>query len=386
MTAIYLDNAAGTRVHEDVFTAMKPWLTTRYGNPSSIHTFGIEARRAVEEARERTAALIGATPEEIVFTSCGSEANTLAVQGAALSSAARGRHLVISAVEHLSVVKAARTLERAGVEVTVIGADSRGFVDPDAVAEAVRDDTALVSIIHASNEIGTIEPVAEIAKVLRDRGVPLHTDAIQTAGTIPLTVNELGVDLLSLAGNLFYGPTGIAALYVRKGTKLASLVQGGVQERGRRAGTENVAAIVGLGVAAELAARDMVARAEQMTPLRDRLMTGIEERIPRVIISGDRTRRLPGNVHTAVHAVEGESMVYRLAGRGIMAASGSSCADKTLKGSQVLAAIGVEPALINASVLFTLGIDTTSEDIDTVLDELPPIVAKLRAMSPLWDG
>lgn len=386
MADIYMDNASGTRLLEEVFEEMLPFFTRDFGNPSSIHLAGSVPRDAVEKARERIAALIGAQPGEIYFTSCGSESNNMAVKGAAWASEKKGRHIVVSAIEHQSVLNSARALAKQGWEVTIIGVDSKGTVNPDDVAHAIKDDTALVSVIHASNEIGTIEPIGEIAAYARGKGVPFHTDAIQTAGVVKVNVDELGVDMLSLAANSFYGPKGAAALYIRKGVRVFPLINGGIQERGRRAGTENVPAIAGLGKAAEIAVRDMDSRIAVASRLRDRLMNGLETAIPKLYINGERKKRLPGNVHASIEAIEGESMIYSLGGKGIMAASGSSCADKALKSSHVLSAIGVDPALANASLLFSLGFDNTEEEVDRVLDVLPPIVERLRSMSPLWSG
>ena len=386
MADIYMDNAAGTRLLDEVFEEMLPFFTREFGNPSSIHHAGTAPRDAIELAREQVAAMIGAQPGEIYFTSCGSESNNMAVKGTAWASINKGRHIVVSAIEHQSVLYAARALAKLGWEITTIGADSKGFVDPDDVNAALRDDTVLVSIIHASNEIGTIEPINEIAIRVKEKGVTVHTDAVQTAGVIPVNVDELGVDMLSLAANSFYGPKGAAALYIRKGVRVFSLIDGGIQERGRRAGTENVPAVVGLGKAAEIAMRDMNERISATTRLRDMLMNGLEAAIQKLVINGDRNRRLPGNVHASIEAIEGESMLYSLAGKGIMAASGSSCADKTLKSSHVLAAIGVDPELANSSILFSLGFDNTDEEVNTVLEVLPPIVERLRSISPLWDG
>ena len=383
---IYMDNASGTRLLEEVFEEMRPFFIDDYGNPSSIHTAGAKAKSAMELARERVASLIGSQPGELYFMSCGTEANNTAIMGAARASVKKGRHIVVSSIEHASVINAARALEKDGWDMTIIPADRWGFVDPGDVTKAIRDDTMLVSVIHASNEIGTIEPLLEIAAAAREKGVPVHTDAIQTAGVIPVDVDDLGVDMLTLSASSFYGPKGAAALYVRKGVRFHPILHGGVQERGRRPGTENVPAIVGFGRAAEIARRDMDARNARIIPLRNRLMSGLELAIPKLTVNGDRTSRLPGNLHVSIEAIEGESMVYSLAKKGVMAASGSSCADKTLKSSPALAAIGVDPALANASLLFTLGIDTTAEDIEYVLEVMPPIVERLRAMSPLWDG
>ena len=381
----YMDNAAGTRILDDVYQEMLPYMTENYGNPSSIHTYGSAPRQAIDTARARIASLIGAQPADIYFCSCGSEANNLAVKGTAWASMKKGKHIVVSAIEHQSVLYAARALTRLGWEMTTVPVDSTGFVSPDDVAAAIRDDTVLVSVMHASNEIGTIEPIGEIAAFARERNVPFHTDAIMTAGTIPVDVEELGVDMLSVSGNMFGGPKGAAVLYIRKGVRVFSLVDGGIQERGRRAGTENVPAIAGFGKAAEIAGERMDERITYISGLRDGLMAGLEERIPSFYVNGDRKHRLPGNLHVSIEAIEGESMLFSLAAKGIMAASGSSCADKALKSSHVLSAIGVDPALANASILFSLWADNTDEEVDRVLDELPAIVERLRSMSPLWN-
>jgi len=386
MDNIYMDNAAGTRLLDEVYEEMVPFFTSYYGNPSSIHRMSQKPKIAIDEARERVAALIGAEPDEIYFTSCGSESNNLAVKGAAYASMKKGRHIVVSAIEHQSVLYAARALTRLGWEVTTLGVNSMGFVDPSTISDAIREDTTLVSVTHASNEIGTIEPIKEIASFAKNKGVPVHTDAVMTAGVIPVNVDELGVDMLSLAASNFGGPKGAAALYIRKGVRVFSLIDGGIQERGRRAGTENVPAIAGLGKAAELAKRGIDSRVEITTSLRDRLMNGLESAIPKLSINGHRKRRLPGNVHASIEAIEGESMLYSLVSKGIMVASGSSCADKALKSSHVLAATGLDPALANASILFSLGFENTREEVDRVIEVLPPIVERLRSMSPIWEG
>ena len=386
MADIYMDNAAGTRLLEEVYEEMLPFFTTEFGNPSSIHKAGTKPKEAVESACECVADLIGAQPKEIYFTSCGSESNNFAIKGTAWAGVEKGRHIVLSEIDHHSVLYSARALKRLGWEVSTVSADESGFVDPDEVSTALRDDTVVVSITHASNEIGTIEPVKEIAARVKEKGIPFHTDAIQTAGVIPVNVDDLSVDMLSLSANSFYGPKGAAALYIREGIRVFSLIDGGIQERGRRAGTENVPAIAGLGKAAEIAMRDMNSRITATTELRDKLMSGLETAIPKLQVNGDRLRRLPGNVHISIEAVEGESMIFSLAGKGIFAASGSSCADKALKSSHVLKAIGCDPALANSSLLFSLGFDNTEAEVDRVIEVLPPIVENLRSMSPLWDG
>lgn len=386
MAVIYMDNASGTELLGEVYEEMAPFFTREYGNPSSIHTMGRKPKEALDTARERVASLIGAEPADIYFTSCGSEANNLALKGAAWASMKKGRHIVVSAIEHQSVLYAARALTRLGWEVTHVGVDSKGYVDPDGVAAAIRDDTVLVSVMHANNEIGTVEPITDIAHIAKERGIPFHTDAIMTAGVIPVDVDGIGIDMLSLAGNNFGGPKGAAALYIRKGVRVFSLIDGGIQERGRRAGTENIPAIVGLGKAAEIAGRDMEQRISIVLILREQLIKGLTTAIPRLTLNGDREKRLPGNVHVSIEAIEGESILYSLAGKGIMAASGSSCADKALKSSHILSAIGLDPALANASILFSLGFNNTMKEVNYVLEVMPPIVERLRSMSPLWQG
>ena len=386
MPDIYMDNASGTMLIEDVFEEMRPYFMEEYGNPSSIHFMGSTAKKAIDTARERVASLIGAEPGDIYFTSSGSEANNLAIKGTAWASEKKGRHIVVSAIDHQSVLNAAKALKRLGWEVTVVGVDSNGFVKPGDVADALRDDTVLVSVIHASNEIGTIEPINEITEVVKEKGILMHTDAVMTVGNIPVNVNKLNVDMLSLAANSFGGPKGAAALYIRKGVRIYSLIDGGIQERGRRAGTENVPAVAGLGKAAEMAERDIDQRAGLILLLREQLIAGLEATIPKLTLNGDREKRLPGNVHVSIEAIEGESILFSLAGKGILAASGSSCADKALKSSHVLAAIGLNPALANASILFSLGFNNTVKEVNYVVDVLTPIVERLRSMSPLWKG
>jgi cysteine desulfurase len=388
MRKIYFDHAAITPVHPKVVEAMLPYLQEQFGNPLSLHGFGEEPRGAVEEARAKVAGLIGAKTEEVYFTASGSEANNMAVKGIALMNREKGQHLVVSAVEHQSVLNATQTLEKLGFEVTQVPVDQYGLVDPEDVVAAIRDDTALVSVMHANNEIGTIEPVAEIAQAVKEKakGIAFHTDAVATVGTLPVDVKELGVDLLSLAGTQFYGPQGAGALFVRKGTRLMPLIDGGIQERGRRAGTENVPAIVGLGVAAELAKESLAERAERLVPLRDRLIERLTSEMDRVYLTGHPTRRLPGHVSICVEFIEGESMLLMLNMQGIAASSGSTCTSRALKASHVLTAIGVETALAQGSLVFTLGESNTIEDVDYVAEVLPPIVERLRQMSPLYEG
>jgi cysteine desulfurase len=384
MRKVYLDNASTTPLLPEVKEAMLPFLGEFFGNPSSLHDWGDAAREALDEARAKVAALINADPEEIIFTSCGTESNNTAVKGIALAQQSKGKHVVVSAIEHFSVLHAARTLEKWGFEVTEVPVDKYGVVDPEAVRKSIRNDTVLVSIMHANGEIGTIEPIKEIAKITKEMKVPFHTDAVATAGTIPVDVGELGVDALSLAGNQFYGPKGVGALWVRKGVRLMPLFDGGIQEEGRRGGTENVPGIVGLGKAAEIAKSGMSSRINKLTPLRDHLLKELPEKIEHVVVTGHPQNRLPGHASFCVEFIEGESMLMLLNSQGIAVSSGSACTSRALKASHVLIALGLPHEIAQGSILFTLGLDSTGEDIDYVLETMPPIVTRLRQMSPLY--
>ncbi len=388
MREVYLDHAATTPIRPEVVEAMLPYLREQFGNPLSLHRYGDGPRRAIEEAREKVAALIGAQPNEVYFTASGSEANNMAIKGIAMMARSRGKgnHIVVSAIEHQSVLYAAETMGKLGFEVTQVPVDRYGLVGPQAVAEALRDDTVLVSVMLANNEIGTIEPIAEIARVVRARGIPFHTDAVAAVGNIPVKVEELGVDMLSLAGSQFYGPKGAGALYIRRGLRIIPLIDGGIQENGRRAGTENVPALVGLGVAAELASAELEERTRRLIPLRDRLIARLTGEISHVYLTGHPVRRLPHHVSVTVEYIEGESMLLFLNMQGVAASSGSTCTSRALKASHVLTAIGVDPALAQGSLVFTLGEGNTVEDVDYVLEVLPPIVERLRQMSPLYPG
>jgi len=384
MRKVYLDSASTTPLLPEVREAMMPYLGDVFGNPSSLHEWGDGAREALETGRDQVAQLIGANAEEIIFTGSGTESNNFAIKGLALAQQNKGKHVVVSAIEHFSVLHSARTLEKWGFELSLIPVDKYGVVDPEDVRKSLRKDTVLVSIMHANGEVGTIEPIQEIAKITRENNVVFHTDAVATAGTIPVDVKELRVDALSLAGNQFYGPKGVGALWVRKGVRIMPLLDGGVQEGGRRAGTENVPAIVGLGKAAELAATNMAARIEHLTPFRDRLLTELPGKIDHVVVTGHPQNRLPGNASFCVEFIEGESMLMLLNSRGVAVSSGSACTSRALKASHVLIAMGLSHELSQGSILFTIGIDNTVEDIDYVLDVLPPIVDRLRQMSPLY--
>ena len=384
MRKVYLDNAATTPLLPEVREAMMPYLGDIFGNPSSLHDWGDGARGAIESAREQVAALIGANAEEIIFTGSGTESNNFAVKGLAMAQQNKGKHVVVSAIEHFSVLHSARTLEKWGFEVSEVPVDKYGVVDPDDVRRNLRSDTVLVSIMHANGEVGTIEPIQEIARITRERKILFHTDAVAIAGTMPINVMELGVDALSLAGNQFYGPKGVGALWVRKGVRIMPLLDGGIQEGGRRAGTEDIPAIVGLGKAAELAKAHMPERIKHLTPLRDRLLKELTDRIEQVVVTGHPQNRLPGLASFCVEFIEGESMLMLLNSNGIAVSSGSACTSRALKASHVLIAMGLSHEIAQGSILFTLGIDNTGEDIDYVLETMPPIVDRLRQMSPLY--
>jgi cysteine desulfurase len=383
MGRIYLDYAATTPVHPEVVKAMLPYFSDVFGNPSAIYSYGQEAAAALEEARAKVAGLIGSRSEEIVFTSGGTEADNTALIGVANANRSRGNHIITTAIEHHAIIETARFLEESGFEITYVGVDDQGIVDPDDVRRAITDKTILVSVMLANNELGTIQPLAEISRATREAGVYLHTDAVQAVGRIPVNVDGLGVDLLSLSAHKFYGPKGAGALYIRKGTRIEPTMHGGGQERGRRSGTQNVAGIVGLSRAAELGGQEMAAEAERLTPLRDRLIHGILEGIDHSYLNGHPLKRLPNNANLSFDFVEGESMCLNLDLKGVCASTGSACSSSSLEPSHVLLAMGVPSQLAHGSLRFTLGKWTGPEDIDRVLEVLPPIVAKLRAMSPL---
>jgi cysteine desulfurase len=384
MRKVYLDNAATTPLLPEVREAMLPFLGDDFGNPSCLHSWGDAAREAMEHARDQVAQLIGADAEEIIFTASGTESNNFAVKGLALAQQSKGKHIVVSAIEHFSVLHSARTLEKWGFELSLVPVDRYGVVNPDDVRKNLRKDTVLVSIMHANGEVGTIEPIKEIAKVAKEKGVVFHTDAVATAGTIPVDVKELRVDTLSLAGNQFCGPKGVGALWVRKGVRIIPFLDGGVQEGGRRAGTENVPAIVGLGKAAELARTNMASRIDHLTQLRNRLLTELPSKIEHVVVTGHPQNRLPGHASFCVEFIEGEAMLMLLNSQGVAVTSGSACTSRALKASHVLIAMGLPHALAQGSLLFSFGLDNTSADVDYVLEVLAPVVDRLRQMSPLY--
>ncbi len=384
MRRVYLDHAATTPVHPDVAAAMQRALAEGWGNPSSAHAFGREARRLVEDAREEVAALIGARPQEVVFTSGGTEADNLAILGVARLAREKGRgdHVVTSLVEHHAVLHACEYLEkREGFRVTYLPVDGHGMVDPDDLRRALTDRTVLVSVMLANNEVGTIQPVRELAAIARERGVPFHTDAVQAAGQIPVDVGELGVDLLSLSAHKIYGPKGVGALYVRRGLRLEPLLHGGGQERRLRPGTENVPGIVGLGAAARLARAELPRLGERVAALRERLIAGVLDRIPDARLNGHPERRLPGNANVSVRYVEGEAILLNLDLKGVAASSGSACAAGSTEPSHVLVAMGLPEHEARGALRFSLGRENTEADVDYVLEVLPPIVERLRRMA-----
>jgi len=384
MRKVYLDHIAATPPRPEVLEAMLPFFRESYGNPQSLYASGQEALQAVDEARAKVAGLIGAVGEEIVFTAGGSESNNSALKGMALANQARGKHIVVSAIEHASVLNSAKALEKFGFTTTLVPVDRFGRVDPGDVRKALTKDTVLVSVMTANSEVGTIEPVAEIARVCRENGVLVHTDAVAAAGMVPVDVKALGVDALSLAADQFYGPKGAAALFVRKGVRVLPLIDGGVQERGRRGGTENVPAIVGMGKAAEIAAAGLGQRAEAAKTLRDLLIRELLSRAEHVVLTGHPELRLPHHASFCVEFVEGEGMLLHLDIKGVACSSGSACTSKSLKASHVLLAMGIDHALAQGSLVFSLLETTAREDIDHVLEVFPPIIDKLRRMSPLY--
>lgn len=384
MSVVYIDHVAGMPLHPKAFEAMIPYFKELYGNPSSIHDGGEKAREAIEEARAKVARLIESQEEEIYFTSCGTESNNLALKGIAWAHQSRGKEIIISSVEHFSIMHTANALERAGFLITRLPVDQYGRVDPGVVEKAITPQTILVSVMHANPEVGTIEPIAEIGKITRARNVLFHTDAVDSVGTIPVDVNQLNVDLLSLAANQFYGPKGAAALFVRKGVRILPLLDGGIQERGLRAGIENVPAIVGMGVAADSAREEMPQRIDHLRGLQKKLAEELPKRIPYLRFLGHPTQRLPGNVSVAVEFIEGEAMLLFMDMEGIRISSGSACISRSLKVSHVMLAMGVDAATAQGSLLFSFGMQNKEDDLDRVLQVLPPVVERLRNMSPVY--
>lgn len=384
MKRVYFDYANTGPVDPRVLEEMMPCFQEVFGNPSSLHDFGQMAAEAVDKAREKVAESIGSSKEEIIFTASSTEANNFALKGLALANRRRGEHVITSQIEHFSVLHPAKTLEKWGFKVTYLPVDKYGLIDPSQVEKAVTAETTLISIMHANNEIGTIEPIEEISKVARKKEVYLHSDASATAGIIPVDVEKLGVDALTFSAQSLYGPKGAGVLFLKKGVRIIPLMEGGIQEEGRRPGTENVPAIVGLGKASELAKAELEERRKILTPLRDKLMRELPQRIENLRINGHPERRLPNNVDVCVEFVEGESMLMLLNSKGVAVSSGSACTSRALKASHVLTAIGVPAAVAQGSLLFSLGVGNNEEEVDYLLETLPPIVERLRQMSPLY--
>lgn len=385
MRRIYMDHAATTPVRPEVLEAMLPYFSTEFGNASSVYSWGRSARQALDRARDTVGELLGAEASEIVFTASGSEAVNLAIKGVAWADQGRGRHIITSAIEHHAVLDTVLWLEKQGFEVTILPVDEFGLVSPEQVRQALRPDTILVSIMHANNEVGTIQPISEIGAIVREHGAHFHTDAVQTAGVLEINVDQLNVDLLSLSAHKFYGPKGVGALYVRKGVRLNSLIHGGAQEKRRRAGTENVAGIIGLAKALELAQLNREEENARLKGMRDRLIQALQQ-IPHTRINGSLEHRLPNNVNVCFEFIEGESLLLNLDLRGIAASSGSACTSGSLDPSHVLLAMGLSHEIAHGSLRLTLGRDNSEADVDYLLQELPEIVQRLRAMSPLYKG
>ncbi|UCE17114.1 MAG: cysteine desulfurase NifS [Gemmatimonadota bacterium] len=383
MRRIYMDHNATTPLHPDVLETMRPFLTEKFGNASSIHFFGRETRVAVDEAREIVAHSLGAKPSEIFFTSGGTESDNLAIKGSVHVNGKDDHHIVSSKIEHHAVLHTCQSLEKEGFRVTYVSVDRNGMVDPDAVAEAITEHTILVTIMHANNEVGSLQPIKEIGAICREKGVSFHTDAVQSFGKIPVDVNDVNVDLLSLSGHKLYGPKGIGALYIRKGKRITPLFHGGSHERNRRAGTENVAGIVGLGKAIQIAMDSMESEAKNISELRDTLMDRLAEKIEHIHLNGHPMKRLPGTLNVSFAGIEGESIVLSLDLKGIAVSSGSACTSGALEPSHVLAAMGLSSELAQGSIRFSLGRENAKRDVDYVVQVLPEIIERLRAMSPM---
>lgn len=382
---IYLDNAATTKVSEEVFAAMKPYFCEQYANPSAIYTFAGKSMKAVDEARKDVAGLIGAQPNEIYFTAGGSESDNWAVKAAAEAYRAKGRHIITSAIEHHAVLHTCQYLEKQGYEVTYVGVDEYGVIKLDELAAAVREDTVLITVMAANNEIGTIQPLKEIGEIAKRNGILFHTDAVQAYGHIPLDVDALGIDMLSGSGHKLYGPKGIGFLYIRKGVRIGAYVHGGAQERARRAGTHNTPGIVGMGSAARLAAADLEENMKKQAALRDYLIRRVLDEIPYSRLNGHPAERLPGNASFCFRFIEGESLLILLDQKGICASSGSACTSGSLEPSHVLLAIGLPHETAHGSLRLTLSGETTKEELDVTVEELKKIVGRLRSMSPLYE-
>ena len=378
-----MDNAATTKILPEVLDSMLPYLKNEYGNPSSIYSIGREGRKAIENAREQVAKTLNSNPNEIFFTSGGSESDNWAIKGIAFANEKEGKHIITTNIEHHAVLNTCKYLEKYGFEITYLPVKSNGIIDIEDLKKAIRKDTILISIMFANNEIGTIQPIKEIGEIAKEKNIYFHTDAVQAIGNIPIDVNELNIDLLSLSGHKFHGPKGVGALYIRKGVKISKMIHGGGQERNMRAGTENVASIVGLGKAIEIASKNITQRSKYLIKLRDRGIKELIEKIPDTILNGDPINRLPGNINVCFKYIEGESILLMLDMKGICASSGSACTSGSLEPSHVLLAIGLPHEIAHGSLRLTLSEENTQKDIDYLLEILPPIIENLRNMSPL---
>lgn len=385
MKKVYLDYAATTPTDPQIIEAMEPYYFEKFGNASSLHAYGQEAKKALEDSRQTLADFIGAKPEEIVFTSGGTESDNFALLGAAYALEKKGNHIITSAIEHHAITEPAKFLEKKGFKVTYLGVDKDGLVSCEDLKKAITDKTILISVMHANNEIGTLQPIEQLGKIAKEKGIYFHTDAVQTVGHIPIKVDQLNVDLLSLSAHKFYGPKGVGALYIRKGTRLETFLRGGDQERGRRASTHNTTGIVGLAKAIELCQKTMESEIKFQSALRDRLIKEIPLNVPEVRLNGHPQQRLPNNVNFSIKYIEGESMLLSLDMLGIACSTGSACTSSSLEPSHVLLAIGLDHATAHGSLRITLGRFTRESDIDYLLEKLPLVVQKLRAMSPLYE-
>ncbi|HHV94948.1 MAG TPA: cysteine desulfurase NifS [Clostridiaceae bacterium] len=383
---IYFDHAATTPVRPEVLEAMLPFFTEKFGNPSTIYSYGRESKKYIEDARDKVAKALGAQSKEIFFTGSGTEADNWAIKGVAYANRKKGNHIITTSIEHHAVLHTCNFLEKEGFEVTYLPVDKDGLVDPEQVREAIKPETILISVMFANNEIGTIQPISEIGKIAKEKGIIFHTDAVQAVGSVNVNVEELNVDLLSLSAHKFYGPKGVGALYIRRGTKITSFMHGGAQERGKRASTENVPGIVGLGKAIELATANIEGNAKYVKRLRDRIIDEVLNTIPYVRLNGHREKRLPGNINFSFEFIEGESLLLLLDMKGIAASSGSACTSGSLDPSHVLLAIGLPHEIAHGSLRITLGPDNTDEEVDYFLSVLPEIVGRLREMSPLYEA
>jgi len=383
---IYFDHAATTPVNPEVLEAMIPFFTAKFGNPSTIYSYGRESKKYVEDARDKVAKALGAQSKEIFFTGSGTEADNWAIKGTAYANRKKGNHIITTSIEHHAVLHACNYLEKEGFEVTYLPVDKDGLVDPEQVREAIKPETILISIMYANNEIGTIQSISEIGQIAKEKGILFHTDAVQAVGNIDVNVENLNVDLLSLAAHKFYGPKGVGALYIRRGTKITPFMHGGAQERGRRASTENVPGIVGLGKAIEMATVNLEENIKYVKGLRERIIDEVLSTIPYVRLNGHREKRLPGNVNFSFEFIEGESLLLMLDMKGIAASSGSACTSGSLDPSHVLLAIGLSHEIAHGSLRISIGPENTNEEVDYLLDVLPEIVERLREMSPLYEA